>query len=96
MDEKELSRPFLADEADQSRPRRQAGVKLPMPAILLLALGAVYGLFQGLDLLMMPTRPEISGPMYHLDGTKPLGASKIPLEAHIMYVDANNTLRHNS
>jgi len=82
MDEK-LEHQELLLENDQPAREKNIDFRLPMPAIVLLAIGVIYGVFQGVSILCMPMQNE-NFPLSQMSEEVVWGASKIPLEAHIM------------
>lgn len=82
MDEKGETQPDLLVSEEDVRSSR-AGTVLPMPVNVLLIIGILYGLFQGIGILMMPTSHNMT-PVTRIPQETVYGSSKVPLEAHIM------------
>jgi len=82
MKEKQEHQELLLENEQPIQAKRLAP-RLPLPAIILLAIAAVYGVFQGVGILCMPMENDLNA-MPQMTQDTIWGVSKIPLEAHIM------------
>jgi len=82
-EKEEYSQPLLLENEERAQPR-QVDTRLPMPVIVLLALATVFGVFQGLSVLMMMPMSYGTPAIATVPQEFIYGSSKVPLEVHIM------------